>query len=672
MVSTISFLGFGSGQQFGDIVDALVEARRAAHITPLENWKAEWEEKLDDIDTVDSALSSFYSMVRGMDRISELMVRTASSSDSSILTATATNDAIVGSHTILVNQLAQAETEVHRGIQNDMEYHSGVADQTASINDSGSDKTFVYSYNGTTRTITVSDGDTLQDLRDDINNDSGNPGVTAKIVTSGGQDHLVLVETTADPDMSITIDPDNDMTLDGSDNTVNFTNTTFTQTINASGSDKVFQLQYGDNAAVEITVATGTTLEGLRDLINNSSAGVRAWVLDDGGDGSGAKHLGLSGENTGADYTIELNPSGGTTLDGSSDTEDFTNGTGIFEETTSAQNAQLQLDGYPSSGWIERETNSISDLIDGITLNLVSTGTATVTVSTDKDAIMEKVEEFRESFNSVRSAIQEVSKYDADTGEAGSLLGNYAVQIVKSRLDNLVSSTAPGFRDPDDTYINLQQLGFYTDTQVGSETEGLLLLDTSKLSEALDNDPDAVAKVFSDYLDGITDDNNISYYSSLDTATAGIYQIEVNTSTEQGRFKLGDGSWGEWVDLTGSSGNYFLTGTSGPEAGIALHITYASGTGTHTAELRLKNGVITELSNELDDLLSTSGPLYTIKDNYNDIIDNIENRIDAEERRLKLYEDMLTARFARLDAYVSRMTQLSEGFSSFAQNNQNS
>jgi len=659
MAGTISFLGLSGDQDFNAMVEALVATRRYAHITPLENWKTEWETKLEAISTIDTALSSFYSSVRSMDRVNEFMVRSATSTDETVLTASATSSAILGTHSVVINQLAQVETEVHQGIQNDIEYHEGVADQAASINDSGSGKTFKYSYDGTTRTITVNDSDTLQNLRDDINSDGSNPGVTAKIVTYGGQDHLVLVETTPDGAKSITIDPDSDMTLDGTDSTTDFTDSTFTTTINASGSDKVFQLKYGSDDAVDITVTTGTTLEELRDSINATDLGVRASVLDDGGTGSGANHLVLRGEGTGGDYTIVLNSGSGTTLDGASDTEDFTDGGGVFTETASAQSAQVRVDGYPSSGWIERTTNTISDVVEGLSLNLVDTGTVTVTISADTDSIIEKVEDFTEAFNTVRSAIQDATHYNSDTSAAGSLLGNYAVQIIKSRIDSLVSSTAPGFSDSNDTYINLQQLGFSTDVDDGSETRGLLVLDTSDLSDALDNDPDAVAKVFSAYFDGVTDDTRISFSNSLSTATPGIYAVEVDTDTEQGRFQIEDGDWGDWVDLSESSGNYTLTGTAEPEIGIALNITYASGTGTHSTELRLRNGIVTELSDELTDLLSTSGPLSTLDEHYNDIIENIEDRIDVEEDRLLLYEEMLKQRFARLDAYIGQMTQLS-------------
>jgi len=778
MAGEITFTGLSSNLDLNTIIDALIAARRSSHITPLENWKADWETKLESISTLDSALSSFYTTVRGMDRINELLVRTASSSNETVLTASANSNAIPGSHTVLVNQLAQAEKEVHRGIQNgiqyhslgiqnEIQYHSGVADKTASINGSGIDKTFVYSYGGATRTITVHSGDTLENLRDDINADSGNPGVTAKIVTAGGKDHLVLVETTPDGSKEIIVDPNTDMTLDGTDTTTDLTATTFAQTINgsgtdktfvysyggatqtitvhsgdtlvnlkdeiilagvtakivnaggkdhlvlvetvpdgskeiildpngvmtldgtddttdltastfaqtvnASGADKVFQYQYGSGSNISVTVATGATLQQLRDLINNDATnpGVRASILDDGGTGSAAMHLVLSGEDLGKDYTITLNPGAGTTLDGTSDTEDFTDLAGVFTETMSAQNAQLRVDGYPPASWIERATNHVTDVIEGVTMDLGSAGNITLTVSTDTSATLEKIEAFKDAFNNVRTAIKDATLYNAETGETGSLLGNYAVQIIQSKLNNLIAGTAPGFQDPDDTYVNLQQLGFSTDVTAGSETEGLLLLNTTILTAALNSNPDAVVDVFSAYFEGLSNDSQIAYQSSLPSITsAGIHDVEVDTATIQGRFKLStEATYHPWVALTGSSGDYTLTGAAGSaEQGLALHITYASGTGTHSAVVRLKNGVVTQMGLDLEDLLSTSGPLNTLDGSYNDIVTNIEKRIEQEEDRLDHYEALLRQRFVRLDAYMNQMNQLGDYLTQYVAN----
>ena len=175
-----------------------------------------------------------------------------------------------------------------------------------------------------------------------------------------------------------------------------------------------------------------------------------------------------------------------------------------------------------------------------------------------------------------------------------------------------------------------------------------------------------MARLFSAYLDGATDSDRITFSSGLSTATAGVYDVEIDTDAGKGRFRLRGGQWGEWVALAGTGGDYSLTGIAGPERGIALTASYAAGTGTHTAVLRMQNGVAAQLSSELTHLLSTSGPLNTLKSSYNDIVDNIEKRIDQEEQRIGRYEELLRKRFARLDVYISQMSTLSDSIASMA------
>ena len=544
-MATITFSGISSGIDADAIVNALIEAERQTRIAPLENIKSQWEEKVSAMQEINSKLLSLYTVTKSMDTEAEFLVRTATSSDDDVLTASATSQAQVGSHTVVVNQLARVEKEVHT---------DGESSEDAVVNSSGSTQTFQYNYaGGSTISVDVPDGTTLEELKDLINNDPNNPGVTASILYDGTNYHLVL-----------------------------------------------------------------------------------------------------TGNDMGANNTIVVDPDSTATLTG------YTNGK--FTESQAASNAQIRVDGYPPDpDWIERTTNEINDVITGVTLYLKDTGTVSLTISTDRDAIKEKVNDFIDAFNEVRSTIMGYTYYDSDTGESGILNGNYATQIVKARLDNIVTRSQPGFLDGEEAYINLAQVGFYTDTEEGSATEGLLFLDESTFDDALNDDPDAVAELFAANFKGVTDDNRITYYSRTSNTQPGIYDVEINTDTEQGRFRPEGEDWHPWVALEGSSGDYYLTGETGyAEEGLALYTTYGSGTGTHSAQVRLKNGVAAELSRELDDLTSASdGPFNVIEENYNDIIDNLENKIAREEDRLEQYENRLRESFSRLEAFLSRMDTLS-------------
>jgi flagellar hook-associated protein 2 len=65
----------------------------------------------------------------------------------------------------------------------------------------------------------------------------------------------------------------------------------------------------------------------------------------------------------------------------------------------------------------------------------------------------------------------------------------------------------------------------------------------------------------------------------------------------------------------------------------------------------MKQGKTGEMVDALGDLTnSTSGPLAILEENYNDIIDGIDDKIAAEEERIALKESRLREKYARLEA----------------------
>jgi len=423
--------------------------------------------------------------------------------------------------------------------------------------------------------------------------------------------------------------------------------------VNSSGVSQVFAFNYAGGSSVSITVPDGTTLSGLADLINKSAAnpGVTAMVLDMGEAYTTDRYrLMLMGKDTGAAFTISVDDAL-TTLNGSGGTVDFTGAT--FTESQTAQNAQVRLDGYPPNGWLERADNTIADILPGVTLTLLAptASDVQVTLRDDTSAMMEKVTSLVNQYNEVLAYIKEQTKYDTDTGKAGVLFGNYAVQIVKSQLGAIASGNAPGFADPQDSYINLAQVGITTDADETSSTFGQLVIDGSKLSKALSTDPQGVAELFAAYFQGVSDDlsGNLSYYSSLPGITQpGTYAVEAVVS---GGVLVSGTINGHAATVDGDS----LVGASGyPEYGLAVKVNLTDG--THTGTIRLKLGVNGEFKQKLDDLLSaTSGPVNILIDNYNEIVENIDEKISFEQRRVENYRQRLIQQFSRLEQVLSQL-----------------
>jgi flagellar hook-associated protein 2 len=158
--------------------------------------------------------------------------------------------------------------------------------------------------------------------------------------------------------------------------------------------------------------------------------------------------------------------------------------------------AQLQ---GATDGYFERKTNSISDIIPGVTMNLASTGSTTITTSLDPEAVTDKVQTFVDAVNSVLQEIKNQTQVTTvGSSVSGSLLtGNYGLQMIQQKLKNILASKGAGFDYDMDPIVSLGSVGLTTDTSQGSPTFGLLVFDRQAFSAALKADPDAVARLFS-------------------------------------------------------------------------------------------------------------------------------------------------------------------------------
>lgn len=540
----VTFTGLGSGVDSTSIIDKLVEVE-SVHLQRLTAWKEEWTAKIAALQTLSTKLSDLRTLAGSINTLAKFQAKSATVSDSTVLTASAARGAPSGSHQLLVNRLAQNEVEVHAGL--------------------------------------------------------------------------------ADPET----------------------------VINASGTSQVFAFRYAGGAAVAISVPNGTTLAGLAQLINQSGAnpGVTATVLDMGESYTTDRYrLMLTGKDSGAAYTIVVDD-GLTTLNGTGGTANFTSST--FTESQTAQNAQVRLNGYPPGGWIERAQNTIGDVLSGVTLTLLapSANPVQVTVTDDTAALQSQITDLVAKYNEVLAYLKEQTKYDATTGQAGVLFGNYAVQIVKGQLAAIATGNAPGFADPQDPYLNLAQIGITTDADETSATFGQLLMDASRLTEALGTHPQGVADLFAAYFQGVSDDatGTLTYYSSIPGITQpGTYEVEAVVS---GGVLVSGTINGHAATVDGDT----LVGMSPyPEYGLAVRVNLTDG--THTGTIRLKLGVNGQLKQKLDNLLSpSSGPVQILIDNYNDIIGNLDEKIAFEQRRVENYRQRLIRQFSRLEQVLAEL-----------------
>src|SRR5262249_31944104 len=137
-----------------------------------------------------------------------------------------------------------------------------------------------------------------------------------------------------------------------------------------------------------VNVDGTTTLQNLVDSINALDAGVTASAVNLGTSSSPDYRLQLVSDHTGSASSIAV-------------VRDDTNL--AVQTTQSGQDAHFTVAGF--SGTFARDTNSFSDVLTGVTFSLKAQGTATVTVDTDTDAVVNQVKSLVTAFNDLQSFV---------------------------------------------------------------------------------------------------------------------------------------------------------------------------------------------------------------------------------------------------------------------------
>ncbi len=698
-MGTVNFSGAASGIDWNLIIEAQIAARAHRTITPLERWKDTWESKLSTFDLLRTHLSDLRSAVEDMDTPDELRSYTVQSSSTSTVEATVSGSATPGSHSLEVNQLAEAELEIHAGLDA----------ATTIVNNSGAARYFAYSYGGEAVTVEVADGTTLEELATLITNDPNNPGIAAYVLDDGSggatSHHLVLQGTDTGAAHTIAVDAGG-TTLAGDWGVLTSNANAGSSQITVDDPSSFRQYQAiiinDDDSAAEyhiIDSIVGSTLNLQGTLGDKFSTGQNAYATPRGAgsglagavgsgatqitvadathfhvgksviiaDGSGYEELTISAvDTTGNTITFSTSLSNNyaagayvTQLEGG---RKFTFEDTDFSEVQAAQNAQVRFDGYPAGSWIERESNVIADLIPGVTLTLQGTtdgSPVTIAINADAEGVKAKVQAFVDAYNVVKTFLNMKTSYNVDTEDAGVLLGNYAAELVESMLREIIINTAPGFLDGTDPFTLLGQVGLETLGRTDDNSAlGTIEIDDEKLSEALAEDFDGVISLFADSFSGYSDSDYLTFYQASETLTTpGIYDVEVDFdgsgNITAARFRLSTESSFRAATID----QPYVAGTEGnPEYGLWVRAVWDGVSSTQTATVRVTQGTAGRLADVLQDLLDDSeGLLHNIDDSYKDIVDQIQDRIEQEEERLELLRQRLTAKYARLEQLLVQL-----------------
>ncbi len=309
-----------------------------------------------------------------------------------------------------------------------------------------------------------------------------------------------------------------------------------------------------------------------------------------------------------------------------------------------------------NDGWISRSSNTVDNIITGVTMHLHDTTDANgeeLTLTRDVGSVKTKLNSMISSYNAAVSHIKEQTEYDNEQKKAGTLMGDYIVSTIQSLLNTPFITQASGFVENIDTFLTPGHIGLELDK------DGVLSLDTNVFDEAIAQDyMDVLALIGADKT-GSSTSNTVKFYSaSSDYTTAGTYdvKVEVNGAGAITSAKIKLSTESTYRNAT-YSGNV-VTGNSSfddngnpvyPENGLQLSVDLSQ-EGIFTATVRVKQGFAGAIEEALDQILkTTNGPLEIDQEHIDKNIDDLQDKIELEERRLTQRETRLVERFARLE-----------------------
>jgi len=211
-----------------------------------------------------------------------------------------------------------------------------------------------------------------------------------------------------------------------------------------------------------------TTLKDLKNLINDVAGDkVDATVVQIN---SGEFRLFVSSADTGTTQDITMTDSG--------QLKD-TRLTGQLTAIQTGVDAEFTFNGQA----ITRTSNNVDDLISGLDITLKEVGTSAVSVTQNRDNIMEKFESFVEKYNAAITELDKVTASSLDSDERGIFSGESTIKSMKSTIENMVSSVGGG-------------VGSLIDYGFDVDKNGNMTLDKDVLSTKLDDDSSNVEVFF--------------------------------------------------------------------------------------------------------------------------------------------------------------------------------
>jgi len=504
------------------LVNSYIQTEESNQITPLQTKQTKYTNMstaYSSLSTKLDSLKSSLSTLKATGTSSAFTSKTATLSSSSFFTASVTDTAALSTYDLRVDQLAKSDTVV-----------------TSTVNSSDTNS----SATGT-HTLTIKSGDYTSNIDVDFGTDSlTNTQAMAKLRDAVNSDKAVVTSSSVSGDYtgaagSFTVD------LNGTEKTITYDSgksysdimDSVVSQLNGTSGLTVEKVADGSSYKLKFTVTDSSKYISIKqssdtgDLLKSSNLNIDV-TKEKGASGlvsasvfsptQSTSKMTLSAQDTGYSNRLQItsdsvlsslgltadvlsnrykNSDDGTTT--SSTKAGFTYGTqwlntdssvgGTAEtESSNSLNSKIEFNGLT----VQRDSNSISDLVDGVTFSLTAAmkstdSDVTVAVKNDTSGVKSLITDFISKFNNVYAYLKtETSSQD---GIRGPLISDASASSLISMLAGTAYSKVSGLSDG--ALSQLSSLGITFDS-----TSGLTLSDSGTLESAISEKASQVEAIF--------------------------------------------------------------------------------------------------------------------------------------------------------------------------------
>jgi len=448
----VNALGAGSGIDIKSLAENLVDVERAPRKQRIDKQISQTEARISGYSAIKFALSSLKSAFEKLNDASDFASLKVGNSQSSAFSVMAGTTAAAGSYSIDVRQVAQGQRTAS----------TVFAERSTPLNGGSPFSLQLQVGSGAVQNIAVNTA-TPAGIVVAINN--AKLGVTAQLINTGSGHQIVITgETGAAKAFTLSTSP----TAPASATVVQANE--HGVTVQADPLASAVQLQYQDpeDGTRLITVDLEKQLDG-------------SWSLPEG-----AEPLPSEVEAT----ALAVRP---------------VQSVNLSQPVQPAQDAELWVNGL----MVTRPTNSINDILDGVTFDLFTptTGAARIDLNRDTSAILGNLRDLVSAYNDFEETLKILGDRDSDVEQFGGVLaGESFLQSVRNQVRNFITN-------PSDTPAGSVSAARHAG--LSFDRNGVLQLDEGKLGKALQDNFDEVVQMFS------ANTNNQSVYSSSPAGLAG-------------------------------------------------------------------------------------------------------------------------------------------------------